>query len=70
MCSCVWRLLLANTTCCCCCCRAAKQAAALKCAEAITALSLTSEMGKLPIVIDNSPCLAELKGAGLSQELK
>lgn len=46
----------------------AKKAAGLKAAEAITALSLASQMGKLPIVIDNSPCLAQLKSAGLNQQ--
>eukprot|EP00878_Enallax_costatus_P006622 GHUV01006940.1.p1 GENE.GHUV01006940.1~~GHUV01006940.1.p1 ORF type:complete len:990 (+),score=266.56 GHUV01006940.1:206-3175(+) len=51
--------------------RGAKKAAGMKTAEAITALSLASQMGKLPIVIDNSPCLAQLKSAGLNQkELK
>ena len=46
----------------------AKKAAGMKTAEAITALSLASQMGKLPIVIDNSPCLAQLKSAGLNQQ--
>ncbi|WIA33444.1 hypothetical protein OEZ86_006576 [Tetradesmus obliquus] len=48
--------------------RGAKKAAGLKAAEAITALSLASQMGKLPIVIDNSPCLAQFKSAGLNQQ--
>lgn len=51
--------------------RGAKQAAGLKVAEMATALSMASQMGKLPIVIDNSPCLATLKSAGMNlQELK
>ncbi|KAF6261185.1 glycolate dehydrogenase [Scenedesmus sp. NREL 46B-D3] len=48
--------------------RGAKKAAGFKCAEAITALSMASQMGKLPIVIDNSPCLAQFKSAGLNQQ--
>jgi D-lactate dehydrogenase len=51
--------------------RGAKQAAGLKVTEMATALSMASQMGKLPIVIDNSPCLATLKSAGMNlQELK
>lgn len=46
----------------------AKKAAGMKTAETITALSLASQMGKLPIVVDNSPCLAQLKSAGLNQQ--
>eukprot|EP00879_Flechtneria_rotunda_P006313 GHRR01006635.1.p1 GENE.GHRR01006635.1~~GHRR01006635.1.p1 ORF type:complete len:789 (+),score=273.08 GHRR01006635.1:1646-4012(+) len=48
--------------------RGGKKAAGLKSSELITALSQASQMGKLPIVIDNSPCLAQLKAAGLNQD--
>eukprot|EP00775_Hariotina_reticulata_P013456 gene13456-13582_t len=48
--------------------RGAKQAAGLKVAEMGTALSMASQMGKLPIVVDNSPCLATLKSAGMNQQ--
>lgn len=51
--------------------RGAKRAAGLKVAEASTELLLASQMGKLPVVVDNSPCLAHFKANGLNQsELK
>lgn len=48
--------------------RGAKTAAGLKYAEASQALLGASEMGQLPVVVDNSPCLAHFKSGGLAAE--
>ena len=48
--------------------RGAKTSAGMKYAEAAQAIIAASEMGQLPVVIDNSPCYAELKEGGLAQE--
>lgn len=44
--------------------RGAKTAAALKTQQAVQALHVASELGKLPIVTDTSPCLAHFKSSG------
>ncbi len=49
--------------------RGAQSAARAKTEETTQALLAASEMGKLPIVCDTSPCLAQLK-AGINPELR
>ena len=50
--------------------RGFKEAAAGKAADLEASLLEASQDGKLPIVIDTSPCLAQLKGALSSSALK
>ena len=50
--------------------RGFKEAAADKAGELEDALLEASEGGKLPIVMDTSPCLAQMKGALTTKDLR